>query len=121
MNKRSPEEDRLLNDLHAQLLLERIFTRGYVPPQELYDRYVQYLIRKPYNEKAHYPLTESEVTRINKCKRGKSTTSQPTTRAAPFTTQPPQEFPLKSSLNLIPMHNYSFIQHQPIPTISLNK
>lgn len=89
MNDKPKHEERPLNDLEAQLLLERISTRGYVPPQELYDRYVQYLIRKPDNDKAHYPLTESEVTEINKYKRGKSTTSQRTTRAAPFTPQPP--------------------------------
>jgi hypothetical protein len=89
MNNKPKGKDRALNDLEAQLLLEQISTRGYVPPQELYDRYVQYLIRKPDNEKAHYPLTESELTEIKKCKRGKPTTSQPTTRATPFTPQPP--------------------------------
>lgn len=59
-------KDENLSPLTARLLLERIFTPGYVPPQYLYDRYAKYSISKPGIEIAIYPLSESELAKINK-------------------------------------------------------
>jgi hypothetical protein len=73
MKRKREDELRVLTPREAQLLLERIFTRGYVPPQHLYDRYAQYSISKPGDEKARYPLTKSEFAKINKPRIGQST------------------------------------------------
>lgn len=67
MRKRKREAENL-SPLGAQLLLECIFTPGNVPPQHLYDRYAKYSIVKPGNEMATYPLSESELVKINKPK-----------------------------------------------------
>jgi len=84
MKRKREDKLRFLTSCEAQLLLERIFTRSYAPPQYLYDRYVQYSINKPGNKKSRYPLTKSELAKINKSKTGKSTQGL-TTRSVPFT------------------------------------
>ncbi|QDS77552.1 hypothetical protein FKW77_001196 [Venturia effusa] len=55
-------EDRALTPRNARLLLQHIFTPGFVPAQESYEAYARYLLAKPGgNGKAIYPLSTHEL------------------------------------------------------------
>lgn len=57
-------KDQILTPWDAQLLLQRIFTPGFIPHQSLYDVYVRYLIaREDGNEKVTYPVSANELRR----------------------------------------------------------
>jgi hypothetical protein len=61
-------QDKIPTPSQAQILFHRIFIPGFVPSQYLYNRYAQYSINTTGDEKATYPLSKSEIEKVNKSK-----------------------------------------------------
>jgi hypothetical protein len=58
-------QDKIPTPSQAQILFHRIFIPGFVPSQYVYDRYAQYSINTPGDEMATYPLSKSEIEKVD--------------------------------------------------------